>query len=106
MTDVSELLTAELTGATTQASEAGDDPARVLAALDRFAALIVALDNTRLDASAQTKELIKEALKLGVDPRDLYGRPFSNTIVLRQAKEAGVDVEKRGPRPRRMPHRA
>lgn len=108
MTAVTDALAAELHDATEQADQAGQDPIKVLAALDRFAALIVALDNARLTASAETKKLIDQALVLHTDPRDLYGRPFSDTYVRERyaaLRKTHKDLPKppRGPRPRRLP---
>lgn len=101
--DVARLLQRELIGATEQAQLAEGEAEKVLAALDRFAALIVAVDNTRLAAASETKKLIEAALRAGVDPRDLYGRPFSNTVVREIAGKLGIKLGKRGPRPRRLP---
>lgn len=94
---------AELHGATEQARAAGDNPDEVLAALDRLADMVTALDETRAATSDETKRLIVRALKLHVDPRDLYGRPFSSTVVRDIAKEVGITFERPGPRPRRRP---
>jgi hypothetical protein len=108
MTDVTACLADELERAKEQASAAGEDPARVLAALDRLAGLLVAIDNARLSASATIQDLTDRALLGQVDLRDLYGRPFSDTWVrgryaaLREAHPE-LPAPPRGPRPRRLP---
>lgn len=108
MTDVTACLADELERAKEQATAAGDDPARVLAALDGLAALLVAIDNARLSASTVIADLTDRALVAGVDLRDLYGRPFSDTWVrgryaeLRKA-HPDLPAPPRGPRPRRLP---
>jgi hypothetical protein len=96
-------LDTELAAATEQAHQAGDDHTEVLAALDRLALMVKALDDTRGAASDESKRLIARALQLGVDPRDLYGRPFSATVVRGIAEQVGIRFERPGPRPRSRP---
>lgn len=99
-----EALARELSRARQQSRDA--DPKDVdatLAALDRFAELVNGIDNARWQAAAATHDLIRRALKLGVDPRDIYDRPFSDTIIRRVVKELNMKMPRPGPRPRRRP---
>lgn len=98
-------LRTELVAATEQAQLAGDNLDAIYTALDRLGAMVKALDDVRAAAGEETKELIARALRLGVDPRDLYGRPFSSTIVREVAtKRAGLNFPHRGRRPRTTPN--
>jgi hypothetical protein len=70
------------------------EPSDLLAALD----FNTALDDIRRAARA----LVVKALRAGVDQRDLYGKPFSRTVVLQIAEEHGLKDASRGPRPRKQ----
>lgn len=97
-------LQTELNAAIRQAQGAGSNAEAVLAALDRLTATVRALDEARSLLASETRILIAKALRLGVDPRDLYGRPFSSTIVRDIAtREVGITFDRRGPRPRTKP---
>ncbi len=100
MQELKAALLEEIRGAQEQADEAGEDQLKLVHALTRMTDLITALDRARYEVGANVKELIVKALKAGVDPRDLYGRPFSNTLVREIAKEHGVKLPGPGRRPR------
>lgn len=103
--NVRAALEQELAEALQQSRDApAQDIAAAFAALDRFGTLITAIDAVRWPAAEETRALIKRLLKLGVDPRDLYNRPFSDTVVREiYTKELGQKMPKRGPRPRTTP---
>lgn len=98
--DYATALNRELSAAARQADRA-EGSAQILAALDRLSTLITVIDYVRPEASAVTKRVIREALRAGVDPRDLYGRPFSSTVVRQVAADIGMTFPHRGRRPRR-----
>lgn len=108
MTDFRHALDAELEEAAAQAAQAraGDDQGAILAALDRVANLYDACSSVRLDATEHAKELIRQALRAGVDYRLLFDRPLSAPIVRGLAKELGIEVAKGGPSVRRPPRGA
>lgn len=74
-----------------------DDRAEILAELDRAAADYQA----RQESWAQARRLIAAALLAGVDPHELYGRPFSSTVVRAIAAELKVPVVRPARRPRK-----
>lgn len=94
MTDLSAAIEAQLDAAAVARS---DDPEQVLAALDQLTSLIGALDRGRSRATDRAKELTRNALRGGVDYRDLYGRPLSHPVVRQIATEEGIVPTKRRP---------
>jgi hypothetical protein len=68
-------------------------------ALDVFVELLDVLEPLREDCSTAAKQLVRELLRLKVDRRLLYRRPFSDTVVRHLAAEEGLPPERRGPRP-------
>jgi hypothetical protein len=73
-----------------------DDREEILRELDRVAAEYVA----RQESWAQARRLIADALLAGVDPHELYGRPFSAPVVRAIAAELNVPVVRPARRPR------
>lgn len=98
---LADLIAAALADACRDAQGADDqDTPAMLAALDRYAGLVSQLADARGLASAGAHDLIARLLRAGVDQRDLYGRPFSATVVRNVARDLGLEPPPPGPRPR------
>ncbi len=107
---LTDALAETLRAAAEKAAVAGEDPAKLMEAVHAYAELVVEIDNARLTASTAVRELTEKALLAGVDPMDLYNRPFSGTWVrevFNGLREQGHELEPlprgRRARPRQIP---
>ncbi len=80
----------------------GDDPVRLRVLLDDVTQML----REQEEVKEKVPELIEKAFLAGIDPRDLYDRPYSMGYVLRlyrEARERHPELPElaRGPRKRR-----
>lgn len=101
--DLLAALDRELAEAVAQADAAEDNAEAQDVALNRLSELIRKIDEIRWPAAVKARELIIALLVAGRDHRDFFDLPFSDTIVRKLAREAGVELPRSGPRPRRRP---
>lgn len=69
--------------------------------VDEAAAALAEAERQAEEAAAVMRNRLREALAGGVPPEDLFGRPWSRTVVYRLARAVGIPPRKPGPAPKK-----